>query len=194
MNYTMMKDKIDFFYEKLNLINIRINNRITKELKTDFNTEELTKNNIASIIEDYEINKVDELKKNTPLLLKTFNRRIKNLKRGINTDFSLINSYTKSINTYKVELHKKFSIPFACIIFIIIGAPLGIMSKKGALGSSISISLLFFIIYWAFLIGGEELADRGFLDPALSMWLPNIVLGLVGIYLCQSIINEKKIL
>ena len=194
MNYAMMKDKIDFFYEKLDLINIRINNRITKELKTDFNKEELTKNNIASIIEDYEINKIDELKKNTPLLLKTFNRRIKNLKRGINTDFSLINSYTKSINTYKVELHKKFSIPFACIIFIIIGAPLGIMSKKGALGSSISISLLFFIIYWAFLIGGEELADRGFLDPALSMWLPNIVLGLVGIYLCQSIINEKKIL
>ena len=43
--------------------------RITKELKTDFNTEELTKNNIASIIEDYELNKVDELKKNTPLLL-----------------------------------------------------------------------------------------------------------------------------
>ena len=84
------------FADVINDIQVKNNNRITKELKTDFNTEELTKNNIASIIEDYEINKVDELKKNTPLLLKTFNRRIKNLKRGINTDFSLINSYTKS--------------------------------------------------------------------------------------------------
>jgi len=70
MNYAMMKDKIDFFYEKLDLINIRINNRITKELKTDFNKEELTKNNIASIIEDYEINKIDELKKKYSTFIK----------------------------------------------------------------------------------------------------------------------------
>ena len=59
---------------------------------------------------------------------------------------------------------------------------------------SISISLLFFIIYWVFLIGGEELADRGFLNPGISMWLPNIVLGLIGLYLCYSIANEKNII
>ena len=121
-------------------------------------------------------------------------RRMKNLKRGINTDYSLKKSHEKSINSYRVELHKKFSIPFACIVFILIGAPLGIISKKGGLGTSVSISLLFFVIYWAFLIGGEELADRGLLSPPLSMWLPNIVLGIVGIYLCYIMVYEKNII
>ena len=129
-----------------------------------------------------------------PNSINVLKRRMKNLKRGINTDFSLKKSHEKSINSYRVELHKKFSIPFACIVFILIGAPLGIISKKGGLGTSISISLLFFVIYWAFLIGGEELADRGLLSPPLSMWLPNIVLGTVGIYLCYIMVYEKNII
>ena len=194
MDYSMMIDKISFFNDKLNLIKKRIHSRINKELKIDYDTKNISKENILGLIKNFEINGIDSLKKKTPIMLSNFNRRIKNLKRGINTDFTLINSYNKSINTYKVELHKKFSIPFACIIFIIIGAPLGIMSRKGGLGTSVSISLLFFIIYWAFLIGGEELADRGLLNPSLSMWLPNIVLGIIGIYLCYTIKNEKNII
>ena len=193
MNYTMMRDKIEFFNKKLDLINERIHSRIIKELKIDTTIENLSKKQILSIIEVFETNKLDSLKKNNPTLLSEFNHRMKNLKRGLQSDFSLINSYNKSINTYKVELHKKISIPFACIIFIIIGAPLGIMSRKGALGASVSISLLFFIIYWAFLIGGEEFADRGLLNPAIAMWSANIILGLIGIYLCYAIINEKNI-
>jgi len=55
-------------------------------------------------------------------------------------------------------------------------------------------SLLFFIIYWAFLIGGEELADRGLLNAGISMWLPNIILGILGLYLCYSIAKEKTII
>ena len=109
---------------------------------------------------------------------------MKNLSRGIESDFSLINSFNNSINKYLVELHKKFSIPFASIIFILIGAPLGMMAKKGGFAVSMAFSLGFFIIYWMFLIGGEEFADRGLLSPALSMWLPNIVLGIFGILIC----------
>ena len=56
-----------------------------------------------------------------PKVLKTFKRRIKNLKRGINNDFRLLNNYENSINRYLVELHKKFSIPFASIVFILVG-------------------------------------------------------------------------
>ena len=149
---------------------------------------------LKSASKNYQKIHSDSLKENNVQVLSNFNRRIKNLKRGIESDFSLVNSYQKSINAYKVELHKKFSIPFAWIIFIIIGAPLGILSKKGGFGVSISTSLLFFIIYWAFLIGGEEIADRGFLYPGLSMWLPNIILGLIGLYLCYSVANEKNIL
>lgn len=194
MNYSMMTDKIDFLNDKLILITDRIKNRISKELNIKVLNTSIAKNEITSIINKFEKTNLDSLKKTNISLLSSFNRRIRNLKRGIDSDFSLINSYKKSLNTYKVELHKKISIPFACIVFIIIGAPLGIISRKGSFGVSISTSLLFFIIYWAFLIGGEELADRGLLNPALSMWLPNIVLGLIGLCLCYFVINEKTIL
>ena len=195
MSYAMMLDKIDFFNKKLKLIEERIYNRLHKEIDFDLSlSDDMNQDYALLMIEQYQTNKLDSLNKKEPLLISAFNRRLENLKRGINNDYSLINSYYKSINIYNVELHKKFSIPFACIIFIIIGAPLGIIAKKGGFGVSISISLLFFITYWAFLIGGEELADRGLLDSGLSMWLPNIILGLIGLYLCYRISKEKNII
>jgi len=124
--------------------------------------------------------------------LERFKRRLKNLRRGINSDFRLIESYKKSINKYLVELHKKFSIPIASIVFILIGAPFGIMARRGGFAVSMAFSLGFFIIYWAFLIAGEELADRGMLSPFLSMWLPNMILGAVGLYLSYRTSREQK--
>jgi len=94
-----------------------------------------------------------------------------------------IKTYKRQINSRDVEIHKKFSIPAACIAFMLLGAPLGVMTRKGGMATSIGLSLLFFIIYWAFLIGGEELADRMYLSGALSMWLPNIITGGAGIIL-----------
>ena len=55
-------------------------------------------------------------------------------------------------------------------------------------------SLLFFIIYWIFLISGEEFADRGFLSPALSMWLPNLILGPLGLFMCYRHAQEQRFL
>ena len=118
------------------------------------------------------------------LSISRIKRRLKNLGRGIESDFVLIKSYSNSINKYLVELHKKFSIPFASIVFILIGAPLGMMVRKGGFAVSMAFSLGFFIIYWIFLISGEEFADRGYLSPALSMWLPNLVLGPLGLFMC----------
>ncbi len=89
----------------------------------------------------------------------------------------------REIEKYDVEIHKKYAIPAACIIFILIGAPLGVMVKKGGFGVAASISLLFFLIYWAFLIGGEKLAERGFFSPFIGMWAANIFLGILGILL-----------
>ena len=89
----------------------------------------------------------------------------------------------REIEKYDVEIHKKYAIPAACIIFVLIGAPLGVMVKKGGFGVAASISLLFFLIYWAFLIGGEKLAERGFFSPFIGMWAANILLGLLGIIL-----------
>ena len=91
-----------------------------------------------------------------------------------------------------MELYKKYSIPFACIVFIFIGASLGIIIKKKGFAMNISLSLVFFVIYWAFLIAGEEFADKGQLSPVIAMWMPNLVLGLIGIYLFFRTSKEQK--
>lgn len=99
--------------------------------------------------------------------------------------------YTKSqINEYWVEIYKKYSIPAACIVFVLIGAPLGVMTRKGGFGMAASISLFFFLVYWAFLIGGEKLADRNFISPFWGMWSANFLLGGVGIILTMKSVQE----
>ena len=92
-------------------------------------------------------------------------------------------SQEKDQNSYLVEIHKKYSIPFACLVFILIGAPLGVMARRGNMAVGLGLSLAFFVLYWAFLIGGEELADRLYISPFWAMWSANILLALAGGYI-----------
>jgi lipopolysaccharide export system permease protein len=98
----------------------------------------------------------------------------------------------KKINQYWVEIHKKFSIPFACIIFALLGAPLGIRARRGGLAAGF-FSGAFFVFYYLCLVGGEQLADRKILAPWISMWLPNIVLGSLGIWLMLHVCGTVPI-
>jgi lipopolysaccharide export system permease protein len=89
-------------------------------------------------------------------------------------------AYLKRIANLSVEVHKKFALPFACVVFVMIGAPIGMRVRRT--GPAVAfLSVLFFMFYWLCLIGGEELANRLLMPPWLGMWLPNIVLGALGI-------------
>jgi lipopolysaccharide export system permease protein len=94
----------------------------------------------------------------------------------------------RRIDAFKVEIHKKFSIPFACVVFVLVGAPLGIRTRKGGF-ANMAIAVAFFIVYYFFLIGGEQLADRRLVSPALAMWMPNIVFGVLGVSLTVSVVG-----
>jgi lipopolysaccharide export system permease protein len=96
---------------------------------------------------------------------------------------NMIETTKKRKNQYIVEIQKKYSIPFACLIFVLIGAPLGIVIRRGNFGVSAIFSLGFYIFYWIFLMSGEKLADRDFLSPVLGMWLGNIVISVFAIFL-----------
>jgi lipopolysaccharide export system permease protein len=100
--------------------------------------------------------------------------------------------YLRQHNRYWVEIHKKWSIPFACIAFVLIGIPLGVMSRRGGAVLSFGIALLFFVIYWVSLILGEDLADRNLMAPWFGMWLPNILVAGAGIYLLVSSVREQR--
>jgi len=92
---------------------------------------------------------------------------------------------------YLVEINKKYSIPVACFVFVLVGAPLGVMARRGGFGVAASLSLGFFLLYWASLIGGEKLADRELLEPWVGMWMANIFIGIVGVILTLRIAREN---
>ena len=76
----------------------------------------------------------------------------------------------------EVEKHKKYSLPLACLVFLLVGAPVGVWAKKGGIGIATGLAFGFFLLYWAFLIGGEEIADRGIISPVLGMWSGNVLM------------------
>ena len=85
------------------------------------------------------------------------------------------------VNKYWVEIHKKGSIPAACIVFVLIGAPIAIRYPRAGVALVVGVSLLFFGAYYVSLVGGEELADRRFMSPLWAMWAPNILFGAIGV-------------
>jgi lipopolysaccharide export system permease protein len=95
------------------------------------------------------------------------------------------------IRRYMVEVHKKYSIPFACFCFVLVGVPLGVLARRGGFGSGAGLSLAFFLLYWVFLIGGERLADRNIVSPAGAMWIGNIILIIVGAGLYAAVSGTK---
>lgn len=120
--------------------------------------------------------------------------RFSGFKTKLSTQKQVIESNQKQIDQFQVEIYKKYSIPFACIVFVLIGAPLGTITRKGGFGIAAGMSLGFFLLYWACLIGGEKLADRGFMSPLLSMWIANFILGAAGLYLTfRNSINLKSL-
>ncbi len=89
-------------------------------------------------------------------------------------------SLLRRMSSLSVEIHKKFALPAACVVFVLIGAPIGMRVRRA--GPSVAFaSIGFFMFYYACLVVGEELANRLILPAWLAMWLANIVLGGLGL-------------
>ena len=95
-----------------------------------------------------------------------------------------------AIDQFRVEIEKKFAIATACIVFVLLGAPIALRFPRGGVGLTIGVSLGVFGIYYVGLLGGEALADRALVDPGIAMWATNILLGLVGVVLTARLGSE----
>lgn len=91
--------------------------------------------------------------------------------------------HRSNVYRYRVEIHKKYAIAFACFIFILLGAPFAIRFPQGGVGMVIATSVGIFFLYWMALIGGERVAERGLMEPWLAMWFPNFLLTLPALIL-----------
>lgn len=92
-----------------------------------------------------------------------------------------------------MEYHKKFSVPFACLVLGLTAVPLGIQWKSARRFLGVVLGLLFFLVYYSLLSIGWVLGESGLCPPAIGVWAPNLVVGAIGGYLLFMTANEKSV-
>ena len=122
-----------------------------KRIESSSNEDELIDNPPVSNIED-----------------KQYILSLTNNERQFKNEFTLIENYEKTNNKFKVEIHKKFTLALACVLFTVVGAPLGILVRNGGMTIASGLSIAFFLVYYILLIWGEQLADRNLINPGLG--------------------------
>jgi len=194
MNIKMMWNHIDRIKNNIDQEKIRIKEKLENHFKKGYDVAAYLK----ELYNNDDVNRKVTNSLTNDLVLKNARSKalleVKNTLNNLRYRSQLLENLRLEIEEYKVEIHKKYSIPASCIIFVLIGVPLGLMARSGKIGVSGGISLVFFIIYWSFLIGGEELADRGYISPFTAMWSPNLLVGLFGIILTFKTARELTII
>lgn len=99
----------------------------------------------------------------------------------------------RALAPVEVELHRKLSIPFACFVFGLIAIPLGIQPVRAVRSRGFAVSLALTFCYYVLLTGGETLALGGYLPAAVALWIPNVVLGTLGLYLFVAASSERPL-
>jgi lipopolysaccharide export system permease protein len=123
--------------------------------------------------------KKGESKSPKEMKISDIRKKIKSTKKG-----------SKEYNRILIEYYKKFSLPFACLILGFVGAPLGIVNRRSGKSGGFAISGIVVFCYYIMLTVGEGLGDEGKIHPLLAMWLPNLILSIVGLYLVVKTANE----
>lgn len=119
-------------------------------------------------------------------IITSINKKKKNLANFQNQRNILI----KKINRFKVELHRKFTLSIACIVMLIIGAPIGAIIKKGGFGLPVVFSIVLFLVYHIISITGEKMVKKDLIDPLIGMWGSTYIMLIIGIFLL-TIVNKN---
>ena len=99
----------------------------------------------------------------------------------------------ETIRRHQIEMQKKFTLSFACLIFFFIGAPLGSIIRKGGLGTPLVISVLLFIFYYIVDNTGYKMARDGKVDVWIGIWLSSAVLLPLGIFFTIKAMNDSAV-
>jgi lipopolysaccharide export system permease protein len=94
------------------------------------------------------------------------------------------------MNSYGVEIHKKFALAVACFVFVLLGAPIALRFPRGGVGLTIGVSLFVFALYYVCLIAGESIAKRGLMPAVVSMWTANVIFALIALWLLAKMGQE----
>lgn len=105
----------------------------------------------------------------------------------------MLDDYQRYIRKHEIELHRKFTLAFACLIFFFIGAPLGAITRKGGLGAPVVISVVMFIIYYIIDNAGYKMAREALWPCWAGMWLSSLVLLPIGVFLTYKAATDSAL-
>jgi lipopolysaccharide export system permease protein len=94
------------------------------------------------------------------------------------------------MNSYGVEIHKKFALAVACFVFVLLGAPIALRFPRAGVGLTIGVSLFVFALYYICLIAGESIAKRGMMPAVVSMWMANVIFALLALWMLSKMGQE----
>jgi Predicted permeases len=124
--------------------------------------------------------------------------QVKTTIEGVQNDYgfrsNVLASEERKMRQHHTEMHQKFALSFACLIFFFIGAPLGAIIRKGGLGLPTVISVALFICYHILSNIGLKMSVNGMWQPWQGMWLSSAVLLPLGIFLTYKATNDSAIL
>ena len=126
-----------------------------------------------------------------------FNRAItlaRNVKNYAQTTINDLPKIQESIARHEIEWHRKFSMAYACLMFLFIGAPMGAIIRKGGFGWPLLVSIFFFVAFIMMMIMGEKSAKILAIPAWLGMWLPCLVLTPIGLILTRQAMRDSKVL
>jgi hypothetical protein len=114
--------------------------------------------------------------------------------RGVNVEImdahNRLDEARRLRNRFAIEIQKKFSIAAACIVFVLVGAPVALRFPRGGVGLVIGVSFFVFAAYYVGLNSGESLANRNIVSPFFAMWIANIIFLVVGLLLITRMGKE----
>jgi len=119
---------------------------------------------------------------------------IRDTRSYINDIYESMKYQSRSMNKYKIDWHKKLTLPFACLVFFFIGAPLGAIIRKGGLGTPAVISIFFFVIWYVISLSGEKLVEESIVNTIAGMWASSFILLPIGIFLTYKASNDSVIM
>jgi lipopolysaccharide export system permease protein len=119
--------------------------------------------------------------------------KAKEKKDKIDYNALMLNDYQRYIRKHEIELHRKFTLAFACLIFFFIGAPLGAITRKGGLGAPVVISVVMFIVYYIIDNTGYKMAREALWPCWAGMWLSSLVLLPIGIFLTYKAASDSAL-
>lgn len=110
--------------------------------------------------------------------------------------WTVINGFDKNdirYYTYRLEAHKRFSLPVASLVLGLIAVPLGLQGKNRGRNWGIIMGLGVFLIYYLLFTAGLSFGETGFYPPMLAMWMPNFIVGGAAVFFLRRANREAPI-